>query len=345
MANFHLRSDTKKRIPNVLKRIGRLLEQGYPLDISLIFIKQYVSKQIEHSLDVVLAHLKEGYTIHESFSLIKVPKSTLLFLYFYEKQGDISEGFIQAGTYLEQQMKFKQQFLKLISYPLILISFCLFLLGFMYQFVLPNFKSYFLTTQSSSIYSELLLQGVYYLPYTLPVIFISLLVVFGFYYIKLKAKSAYDLALHFISFPILGMFLQTLITYFFSLQLGRLLCAGMSIKQSLQQFEQQNYYSLFQLEGINLMNGLRDGYTLPDLIGVSPLYLKELGFVLENGAKTGYLATDLIQYSEILYLELEYLIQKYLKRIQPVAFLIVGGFIFLLFLLTLMPIYEMMNNV
>ncbi|GAE32670.1 late competence protein [Halalkalibacter hemicellulosilyticusJCM 9152] len=132
-----------------LDRIGSLLEVGYPLDISLSFVTQYASDKWVERMKEVMYSLQEGYSVHESFDVEGVPRSIILFLYFYEKQGDLPKGFIEASRYLRQQLKWKNQVIKLVSYPIFLLLFSGMLMSMMYLFVLPNFSEMISTTSSS----------------------------------------------------------------------------------------------------------------------------------------------------------------------------------------------------
>ncbi|MFA9457241.1 competence type IV pilus assembly protein ComGB [Halalkalibacter sp. AB-rgal2] len=324
-------------------RIGSLLEAGYPLDISLSFVTQYASSEWIEKMHEVMYSLQEGYAVHQSFDVEGIPRSIILFLYFYERQGDLPKGFIEASRYLRHQLKWKNQLIKLVSYPFFLLLFSGLLMSMMYLFVLPNFTAMISTTSSPAFvftFVELLKQA----PLVLLLCCVCFILFFLLYMNRLKNLSPLHKINHFIKIPLIGRVLKLLITYFFSLQLGRMLTAGMTIQQALQQIQDQPYVELLKLESERLMVGLRSGQSLSEVIEESPIYQKEFSSVLANGFRTGYVATDLIYYSSILYAELERMIQKGLNRIQPIMFMLIGFIVLFLFLATLLPVYEMLNT-
>ncbi|WP_062048106.1 competence type IV pilus assembly protein ComGB [Bacillus sp. JCM 19034] len=324
-----------------IHRIGSLLKVGYPLDVSLAFVTQYASDNWGEKIKRIMHSLKEGYTVHQSFDIEGIPKSTILFLYFYEKQGKLAKGFLEASHYLRQQLKWKNELIKLITYPVFLLIFSGLLLSMLYAFVLPNFSAMMTTTSTHFTYT--FIEYINVAPLFLLICFVCSILMFLVYASRLKTLSPIERITHFIKYPLIGRTLRIVITYFFSLQLGRMLSAGMTIQLALQQIEEQPYVAFLQVEGKRLLDGLRSGFPLAELVKESHLYEKEFSAVIANGLRTGYIATDLLHYSHILYTELERIIQKWLRRIQPIMFMVVGVIVLLLFIATLLPVYEMMN--
>src|SRR5699024_5500748 len=128
-----------------------------------------------------------------------------------------------------------------------------------------------------------------------------------------------------------------------SLQLGRLLDVGLSLQEALRLFTSQDYVPFFQQECVQLMHELHQGHSLSDLVSERVYFSKELVFVIQNGEKTGYLAKDLIHYSEMILSEIDEWMLKVLRYVQPIFFLIVGGVIFMLFLATMLPLFQMVG--
>lgn len=336
--NSHL-----QKTANHFVRIGRLLEQGYPLNAALTFIQLHVSNPTKKQISDVLESLKSGHPAYEAFHLFDIPPSLKSFLYFYEQQGELAEGFIRAGTLLEQREKMKQELVKILRYPILLLWFCLLLLVLMYQFVVPHFRSFFTTMTEIPLLTKLLLIFLQYSPYFFLMIFVFLFIGLLYYWYKMKSWSPYKRVMKLLSLPFLSKYVQTIITYYFSLQLGRMLGVGMTLQQALHLFNRQDYLPFFQQECTHLSHELHQGHSLARLIHDRIYYREELSFVIENGEKTGYLANDLVHYSEILFRELDESFQRALRFIQPTFFIMVGGVVFLLFLATMLPLFQMVG--
>lgn len=326
-------------------QLGRLLKKGYTLYAALTFIQLHVPKEMSEKIDEVLTSLVRGSPIHQAFSILSIPSSFQSIIYFYEQQGDIASGFIQAGYLLKKREKTKNKFITLLRYPLFLLWICFCILLLMYYFVLPHFQSFFSMTDELPLITKIVFTLIDYAPY----IFFSLLLIISIFIIyflyKYKKLSPYDKVMTLLSFPIVHKYVQLFVTYYFTLQLGRLLEVGLSLQQSLQVFQRQDYLPFFQQECVQIMHELHQGYSFSQLVGGRKYFRDEFVFVIENGEKTGYLSKDLVEYSELLFKEMEHLLQKGLQYVQPLFFIIVGTVIFTLFLATMIPLFQMVGIV
>ncbi|WP_332633048.1 competence type IV pilus assembly protein ComGB [Halalkalibacter flavus] len=326
-------------------RIGRLLEQGYPLEVALTFIQMHVMKMTREQFKIVIVNLQEGHSVHESFRFFDMPKSIKSFLYFYENQGEISEGFTHAGELLRYREKTIYEVSKLIRYPVALLFFCMIVLFLMFRFVLPHFRSYFaMVTEAPPFLFRILLFFLFNLPYLFGVLVLCLLIISIYLYPKMKQYTPYERTMKLLSLPVGKQHVKTVITYFFALQLGRLIRTGMSLQQGLKQFENQDYLPFLQQECVQISHELNQGHSFQEIVKMKDYFRRELSFVIDNGERTGFLGSDLEQYSDILYLELEDSIQRVLNLVQPVLFLVIGGFVFILFFITMLPLFQMLGG-
>lgn len=324
-------------------RIGRLLEQGYPLHTALTFIQLHVPSETKIQIDQVLMQLKEGHPVHEAFQSFDIPLTFKSFLYFYEEQGDLASGFVHAGLLLEKREKMRHEFMKLLRYPLFLLWLCLLLLILMYYLVVPHFKSFFMMMEEIPSLTVLVFRFLEFTPYVISLFIFLCIVAACYYWYKMKAWSSYQKVTKLLAIPYVGTYVRTIITFYFALQLGRLLDVGMSLQEALRLFTSQDYLLFFQQECVQIMHELHQGHSLAYLISEKIYFNQELIFVVENGEKTGYIAKDLIHYSEMLYQELDERLLKSLRYIQPAFFLLVGGMVFMLFLATMLPLFQMVG--
>ncbi|GAE25332.1 late competence protein [Halalkalibacter wakoensis JCM 9140] len=333
-------------VANSFLRIGRLLQQGYPLEAAIIFMEPHVTVQTSSQFSYVLNLLKEGHPVYEAFQSIDIPTSIKALLYFYHYQGDIAEGFLHAGTLLRYREKIFGELNKLIRYPVALLFFCLVVFVLMYQFVLPHFQSYFSTmSESPSVITSIFLSFLNHLPYLFGGGILVLTLTCFYIIYQSNQLTHYEKIIRLLSLPILKRYVKLIITYFFSLQLGKLMTAGMSLQQALKQFELQNYLPFLQQESVQISHELHQGNSFKEIVRSKQYLKEELAFVIDNGQKTGYLGSDLEQYSDILFSELEETIQRLLHLIQPILFFVIGGFVFLLFLITMLPLFQMLGGV
>ncbi|MFC0469518.1 competence type IV pilus assembly protein ComGB [Halalkalibacter kiskunsagensis] len=338
----------KQHLQNVASsfiRIGRLLEQGYPLEAALRFVQLHVIQTTSDQIDEVLVNLKEGHSVHEAFRSFDIPASIKSFLYFYDHQGNLAQGFTHAGTLLVQRQKVLADISKLLRYPLVLIFFCALVLLLMFQFVIPHFRSFFtMMNDTPPLLTQVFFSFVNHLPYIVGGCLVILVPLILYLIVKFQKLSPYQRTMKLMSVPFCNGYVKTVITYIFALQLGKFISTGMSLQQSLLQFQKQDYLPFLQQECIQISHELHQGQSFQEIL-YNKVYLRtELTYVVDNGERTGYLGNDLEQYSEILFLELEEDLKKGFRLVQPILFLFVGGFVFLLFLATMLPLFQMVGS-
>ncbi len=97
--------------------IGKLLSQGYTIEIALDFIKLHSDQAIAKQISQVQSQLESGKPVNEALQLLELPSLILSMIYFYEEQGDLANGFSIAGALYEK--KGKERRLSLLSYCVI----------------------------------------------------------------------------------------------------------------------------------------------------------------------------------------------------------------------------------
>ncbi|WP_088103446.1 competence type IV pilus assembly protein ComGB [Halalkalibacter urbisdiaboli] len=338
-----IKKDTN--LERYLGTFGQLLEQGYTMDSALDFIKLHVDVPINEKLSIVQSELRNGKGVHEAFSYTNISNDILSFLYFYEQRGEVALGFVHAGYLYEKKEMTKKEIRKVLRYPIVLTWFCVMLLILLHQFIVPHFNALFDTLKTSPPFlTNFVFSFLYYLPYLSISIFV-LFILCAFYYLLVikqwETKRKINILL---GIPICKKLTRQVLTYYFSLQFGRLLGAGMSLQYALSIFEQQEYLSFFQLEATRLKKELIEGESLHQVVNEGNYFLKQLVFVIENGERTGNLGGDLQYYSEMLFTEVEESIQKMITLFQPLFFLLMGVAIFILFLTVMLPMFQMIGS-
>ncbi|MFK3937231.1 competence type IV pilus assembly protein ComGB [Alkalihalobacillus sp. NPDC078783] len=327
-----------------LIRIGNLLEQGYSMDAALSFIALHGNESVQAQLEQIQSDLHSGARIHEAFEHLNLPADILSFIYFYEEQGEVAKGLIQAGIVFEGREKTRVQIQKLLRYPLVLGWAGVMVLIIVQQFIVPHFQNLFVSMNSNPpALTAFFFRFLENLPFIASVFFIILFSLYMYYRIKIKPIPPHLKINKLLQLKLTRRVTRRIITYYFSLQFGRLLGGGMSIQHALSIFENQTYLPFFQHEAHQMKRELQQGESLSQMLLNRHYFLKDLSFVVENGNRTGYLASDLQNYSELLFIDLEESLRKGLALLQPVFFIGMGGFIFVVFLSVMLPMFEMIG--
>ncbi|MBM0067705.1 competence type IV pilus assembly protein ComGB [Alkalicoccobacillus gibsonii] len=327
-----------------LIRIGTLLQQGYTMEAALSFISLHANEEIKEQLNQVQMDLHSGMRIHEAFERLHLPADILSFIYFYEEQGEVANGFIQAGIVFQGREKTRVQIQKLLRYPLVLGWAGVMVLIIVQQFIVPHFQNLFVSMNSNPpALTAFFFKILENLPLIAFVFFILLFVLYLYYRIKIKPIPPHLKINKLLQLKITRELTRRILTYYFSLQFGRLLGGGMSIQHALSIFEEQTHLPFFQHEAVLMKRELQQGESLTQMLQNRYYFLKDLSFVVENGNRTGYLASDLQNYSELLFTDLEESLKKGLALLQPIFFIGMGGFIFIVFLSVMLPMFEMIG--
>lgn len=333
----------QEKLARYLIQIGQLLEQGYPLHTAIQFMQLHVPSEMKKKFDDVLAALQEGHSVHEAFTSFDLPPTLSSFLYFFERQGKLAEGFVHAGHLLEKREKWKSDLIKLLRYPLFLLWLCFFLLLVMYSFVLPHYRSFFSIVQEIPPLTRLVYHLIEQIPNLLVILSGIFLFVLLYHTFKMRSSSSAEKIQFLLQIPFVKRYVRQVLTYYFSLQLGRLLETGLTLQEALNLFATQTYLPFFQQESEKMMDELRRGVSFPQLLYERAYFLKDFAFVVEHGEKTGYIGKDLIHYSDVLYRDLDEKMLRALKYVQPLSFLFIGAIVFLLFLATMLPLFQMIS--
>ncbi|WP_100373471.1 competence type IV pilus assembly protein ComGB [Bacillus sp. FJAT-45037] len=346
MIRLFTNHNNRMNYAKTLHRLGVLLEQGYKMDDALAFMLIHVPDSMKQPLEQVKIALREGQEIHRAFSLFPIPSDIVAFLYFYQFHGQVSEGFIKAGELLKKRQEAKEQVQKLLRYPILLVWICFVVLLVLHQFVVPHFTTLFDTLGGEPpLLTTFVLQSLKAVPYVGFLFLFCLGALAGYLILSKKKWSPKRRMQFYLKVPFLSTMVQQVCTYFFSLQFGRLLLTGTSLQQALSIFEKQEHLPFMQQEAVSLKAELRLGVSLHTLIRKREYFTQELAFVIENGERTGYLGSDLENFSYLIYNEMDDKLKKFMDFLQPIVFLFIGGFIFILFLAIMLPMFQMISTI
>lgn len=328
-----------------LIQLGRLLEQGYTLSIAIELLALGEKAQQRGRLQIVTERLRQGEKVHEAFEILELPSDIIGFIYFAETYGDMAKGLQEAGKLYLKREQLKQQLQKLFRYPLFLLWLLLVIAFVMVHYLFPHFKQMF-----SSLDLELPMTTIIFLfmidilPYVLGLSLIIALVLATLYYKKFRHITPHKQIQFLFHIPYVKKFLQTLISYYFSVQLSGLLRGGMSVFQALTVFSKQNKVPLFHDEAEDVKARLRQGEEFASVIAERPIFIPELALVISQGQQTGSLERELYHYSELLFNKLEELIKRFLMIVQPALFMLIGSVVLTMFLAIMLPMFKLINS-
>src|SRR5690625_1032066 len=139
-------SDTNQLI--FLRRLHRLLLNGYPMIAALNALT--FDEKFKWTVDTIVYHLKRGQSIDIACGHAKFNDIIIAFLYFVRINGQLNDNIKNSITILEQRIAYKEKFMNVLRYPIVLFIFFLILLFFIKLSIIPSFEQLFQTHIKSS---------------------------------------------------------------------------------------------------------------------------------------------------------------------------------------------------
>lgn len=110
-----------------------------------------------------------------------------------------------------------------------------------------------------------------------------------YYLCSFRHKPPEDKMAFLITIPLLGQTFKLFNSYFLSLQLSNLLQAGLSVYDSLKAFESQPFLRFHKNEAKRLIERLKQGESLEQMLAGHPFYENDLAKAVAHGQLNGHL--------------------------------------------------------
>lgn len=326
-----------------LKRLARLLMNGYPMIDALEIIKW--DKQLINVADPIIAALKRGVSIDQAFERAKFHHTITAYLYFVRENGDVLSSIEKCVTMYEEQLKYKKKFQEMIRYPLILVVIFSLLLYFINKFVLPSFVELFHSNASAASTITFFMKVIQYLTIlaiSLGVIFFVLFLIWHINKKKVSIEMQIKMYRH---IPIYRKYLSLQTSFQFATHMSTQLKTGMSLKEILHNMSQQEklpiiayYTSLMTIE-------LNNGFQLTELLSQLNFLEKQLAAIFQKNTNNQSLEKDLAIYAELLTEELQHKIMKAITLIQPIFFILVACFVVFIYITLMWPMFQLIKTI
>lgn len=326
-----------------LKRLARLLVNGYPLISALEVIKW--DKQMVITADQMISSLKDGTPIDQAFEKANFHSSITTYLYFARENGDIQTSIKKCISIYEDRLKYIKKFQDIARYPLILLIIFLFLLYFIKRSVLPSFIDLF---QTSSESSTMITFSMKLIEYSITLLFIcGLLFCFTWvlWHINKRRIHVKTQIKMYRFIPIYRHFLRLQTSFQFATHLSALLKTGMSLKEILHSMSEQNKLPIIAYYATLMTKELGEGRHISSLLSQLTFLERQVAVIFQKNADKEALEKDLSMYADLLTEELQRKIMRALTFIQPVFFILLACFVILIYMTLMLPMYQLINNI
>lgn len=329
-----------------LQKISDLLDQGYSLNEAIMFTKLHLPMKMKQDIEECVKKLAEGHSFRSVLASLGFRKSVLSYLYFAEKHGDIKFALKESSRMLEKKRVHIEKAKQVLRYPIFLILLMVIIVYAIQSVIGPQFVQMYESMNITTSFFLMMLLSIFDLLKILMVtVTFFFLLLIPFYYVFFRKYSPTKQQHILLQIPFIRKGLTLYNSYYFSSQISYLLKGGLSIFESLNLFCEQNILPFYQEEAKWLINELKKGERLDEILVRRPFFERELAAVVHHGQAIGKLDRELYTYSQMLIDRLENKMIKWISLIQPIIFLTIGILVLAVYLSIILPMYQIMEKV
>ena len=340
--------DIKKILDNenkiyFIKRLYELIDHGYMLEDSLEFLLiQYEVSNDE--IEKIKEKLSNGNKLSDILGYLGYSQLIVTKIKFAEDYGRIEDMLLEVETYLTIKKIQQEKVLKTLRYPLFLTLTLISLIMVFNALVIPQFENIYTSSNiKMDLQTIILIKSLYYIPKFISIIFIF--TIFGIAYIIYTIRYKPHLFLKILLYiPKVRNYSKLYFSYRFSMELSLFLMSGFSLKTALEVMVEENYDYYLTEFSKNILSELDNGIGFEEAVAKIKFFDKSMEKFLKHGKNNGLLDKELKLFSELMLDTFLTSLDRTLRKLQPILFGILAVVIVGLYMVILLPIFNMASS-
>ena len=326
-----------------IKRLYELINHGYMLEDSLEFLLiQYEVPNDE--IEKIKEKLSNGSKLSDILGYLGYSKLIVGKIKFAEDYGRIEDMLLEVETYLSIQKIQQEKVIKTLRYPLFLTLTLISLIMVFNALVIPQFENIYTSSNiKMDLQTLILIKSLYYIPKFISIIFLLTLIGIGYISYTIKYKPNLFLK-SLIYIPKVRNYSKLYFSYRFSMELSLFLMSGFSLKTALEVMVEEDYDYYLTLFSKDILNELDQGIGFENAIGKIKYFDKSMRKFVSHGKNNGLIDKELKLFSELMLDTFLTSLDKNLKKLQPILFGILAVVIVGLYMVILLPIFNMASS-
>ena len=326
-----------------IQRLSELIEHGYMLEDSIEFLLFQYDVSLE-KIDSLKLELSHGKKLSDLLRYLGYSTFVTSKMKFAEDYGSIEDMLLEIENYLRIKKEQKEKVIKTLRYPLILTIALITLIMVFNLLVIPQFENIYTSSSiKMDIQTIILIKMIYLTPKIISIIVIlSIIVLVYMIYIKKYRKNIFLNTLMYI--PKIRVYARLYYSYKFTLELSLFLMSGFSLKTALEVIIEENYDYYLTYFSKKIMRDLDKGLSFEEAIASIMLFDKSVEKFVIHGINNGLIDRELKLFSELMLDTFLTSLDKMLRKFQPVLFAILAFVIIGLYMVILMPIFNMASS-
>ena len=326
-----------------IKRLYELIDHGYMLEDSLEFLLiQY--EVADDEIKKIKEKLSNGSKLSDILGYLGYSQLIVSKIKFAEDYGRIEDMLLEVEIYLKIKKIQQEKVIKTLRYPLFLTLTLICLIMVFNALVIPQFENIYTSSNiKMDLQTIILIKSLYYIPKIISIIFLLILICIGytFYTIKYKPNLFLKSLLY---IPKVRNYSKLYFSYRFSMELSLFLMSGFSLKTALEVMVEEDYDYYLTLFSKDILNELDQGIGFEDAIGKIKYFDKSMRKFVSHGKNNGLIDKELKIFSELMLDTFLTSLDKNLKKLQPILFGILAVVIVGLYMVILLPIFNMASS-
>ncbi|WP_455486214.1 competence type IV pilus assembly protein ComGB [Gemella sp.] len=340
--------DIKKILDNenkiyFIKRLYELIDHGYMLEDSLEFLLiQYEVSNDE--IEKIKEKLSNGNKLSDILGYLGYSQLIVSKIKFAEDYGRIEDMLLEVETYLTIKKIQQEKVLKTLRYPLFLTLTLISLIMVFNALVIPQFENIYTSSNiKMDLQTIILIKSLYYIPKFISIIFIF--TIFGIAYIIYTIRYKPHLFLKILLYiPKVRNYSKLYFSYRFSMELSLFLMSGFSLKTALEVMVEENYDYYLTEFSKDILSELDNGIGFEEAVAKIKFFDKSMEKFLKHGKNNGLLDKELKLFSELMLDTFLTSLDRTLRKLQPILFGILAIVIVGLYMVILLPIFNMASS-
>ena len=326
-----------------IQRLSELIEHGYMLEDSIEFLLFQYDVSLE-KIDSLKLELSHGKKLSDLLRYLGYSTFVTSKMKFAEDYGSIEDMLLEIENYLRIKKEQKEKVIKTLRYPLILTIALITLIMVFHLLVIPQFENIYTSSSiKMDIQTIILIKMIYLTPKIISIIVIlSIIVLVYMIYIKKYRKNIFLNTLMYI--PKIRVYARLYYSYKFTLELSLFLMSGFSLKTALEVIIEENYDYYLTYFSKKIMRDLDKGLSFEEAIASIKFFDKSVEKFVIHGINNGLIDRELKLFSELMLDTFLTSLDKMLRKFQPVLFAILAFVIIGLYMVILMPIFNMASS-
>ena len=337
---------TKKDLVIFTRQFSTMLDAGLPLVQGLtILAEQTDNKTFKNILKQVVNDVEGGLSLGEALG--KRPKvfdDLFVNLVAAGEAGGILDSIFQRlATYIEKAEKLKSQIKGAMTYPLVVISIAILVIGVILIFVIPVFEDMFadfgsalpVPTQIVVNMSNFLGGNILY--FIVAVFLISFL--FKKYRNSRGGRKKTDALL--LKLPVIGLILKKVAIARFTRTLGTMISSGVPILEALEIVARTSGNVVLEEVILKIRSSVSGGQTISEPLSESDMFPGMVVQMISVGEATGALDTMLEKIADFYDDEVDTAVAAMTSMLEPILMIFLGGSIGGLVVAMYLPIFKM----